>query len=213
MTVTIDAKTRESASSRGALKKEGFIPAVCYGNKIEAMSIAVPLIAFKKVWKESGESGTVTISVEGKKIETLIHDIQRDPTTSEPIHVDFLAIDTSKPVTVHIPIEFDGISEAVKSGAGTLVKVMHEIEVEALPKDLPHALSVDISLLKTIEDQITVANITFPAGVATTAEMTDVIATIEKEHEEEPQEAAPADLSAIEVEKKGKKEEEGGAEA
>lgn len=208
MTVILDAQTREVGSSRKDLKAAGLIPAICYGNNIDSMSIAVPLTVFKKVWKESGESGTVTITIGTKKVETLIHDVQKDATSNEPIHVDFLAIDTSKPVSVHVPLEFDGVSPAVKSNIGTLVKVMHEIEIEALPKDLPHEIHVDISSLVSQESQITVADLVLPAGVTALAEATDVVATIEKERDEEPAEASSADLSAIEVEKKGKKEEE-----
>lgn len=208
MTVILDAQIREVGSSRKDLKAAGLIPAICYGNNIEAMSIAVPLTVFKKVLKESGESGTVTITIGAKKVETLIHDVQKDATSNEPIHVDFLAIDTSKPVSVHVPLEFDGVSPAVKSNIGTLVKVMHEIEIEALPKDLPHEIHVDISSLVSQESQITVADLVLPAGVTALAEATDVVATIEKERDEEPAEATTADLSSIEVEKKGKKEEE-----
>jgi|JI6StandDraft_1071083.scaffolds.fasta_scaffold17270_4 large subunit ribosomal protein L25 len=211
MTVTLEAQTREVGVSRKELKAQGTIPAICYGNNIKAMSIAVPLIAFKKAWKESGESGTVVISVGGKNVETLIHDVQRDATSNEPLHVDFLAIDTSKVISVSVPLEFDGVSPAVKSGVGTLVKVMHEIEIEALPKDLPHAIHVDISSLVSQESQITVADLVFPVGVSATGEPTDVVATIEKERDEEPAEASTADLSSIEVEKKGKKEDEAAA--
>lgn len=207
MTVTIDAKIREKTASRKDLKGEGFIPAICYGNKIDAMSIAVPLVAFKKAWKESGESGTVVISLDGRKVETLIHEVQRDATSHEPIHVDFLAIDTSKPVAVHVPIEFDGISPAVKANIGTLVKVMHEIEIEALPKDLPHAIHADISKLVSQESQITVADLTLPAGVHALADANDVVATIEKERDESAESTA-VDIASIEVEKKGKKEED-----
>lgn len=208
MMVVLQAKKRENKASRATLAKEGFIPAVFYGNKKETQAIAIPLVEFKKVWKESGESTTVTLDVEGEKVTTLIHDIQRDPSSHGPIHVDFLAIDTNKPVTVHVPIEFDGESPAVKAGLGSVVKVMHEIEIEALPKDLPHAIHADLALIAAEGDHITVAELPKLAGVTYKALDTDVVATLEKEHEEEPAESGPASLDDIKVEEKGKKEDE-----
>ena len=113
-----------------------------------------------------------------------------------------------------VPFEFKGEAPAVKSGLGTLVKVMHEIEIEAKPKDLPHGIEVDVLRLKTLEDQIIVKDVTLPPGVTSITNGDEVIAMISAIREEEEEEVAPeADLSQIEVEKKGKKEEEGAAEA
>src|SRR6185436_3784218 len=98
-------------------------------------------------------------------IDVLIHEVQVDPVTDEPIHVDFLAIDMKKKIRVKVPLEFEGISNAVKTGIGNLVKALHEVEVEALPKDLPHTLVVDISKLETLEDNVFVSDIKLPAGV------------------------------------------------
>jgi large subunit ribosomal protein L25 len=129
--------------------------------------------------------------------------------TDEPIHVDFLAIDMKKKIKVNVPIVFEGISNAVKSGIGNLVKVLHEIEIEALPADLPHDLVADISKLETLKDQVFVSDIKIPVGVTVINNLTDVVASIIEQVEEKEEVAAPVDLSAIEVEKKGKKEEEG----
>jgi len=137
----------------------------------------------------------------------LIHEVQTHPVTDEPIHVDFLAIDMNKKIKVNVPLEFVGIAPAVKSGIGNLVKVMHEVEVEALPKDLPHNLTVDVSRLENLESLITLADIKLPAGVVLTANLTDVVASIVEQKEEKVEEVAPpVDLSTIEVEKKGKKD-------
>src|SRR6185369_10528595 len=134
---------------------------------------------------------------------------QVDPVTDEPIHVDFLAIDMKKNIRVKVPLVFEGISNAVKSGIGNLVKVLHEIEVEALPKDLPHNLIVDISKLETLQDNIVVSDIKLPSGVVAITNAGDVVASVVMQVEEKEEVAPPVDLSAIEVEKKGKKEEEG----
>ena len=193
------------------MRKGGDLPAVFYGAGKESTPISVSMIEFKKIWYKAGESSTVKISTPEGDVDALIHDVQVDPVSDEPIHVDFLVIDMNKKIEVGVALEFTGVSEAVKSGAGTLVKVLHEIEIEALPKDLPHALVVDISKLITVDSQILVSDIKLPAGVTLITKANEVIASISLQKEEK-EEAAPVDLSAIEVEKKGKKEEEGGAE-
>ncbi|HIH52525.1 MAG TPA: 50S ribosomal protein L25, partial [Nanoarchaeota archaeon] len=106
---------------------------------------------------------------------------------------------------VKVPLEFIGISNAVKNGLGNLVKVLYEVEVEALPKDLPHNLEVDISKLETVENQIFVSDIKLPTGVAIIVNEREIVASIVLQVEEKEEVAPPIDLSAIEVEKKGKK--------
>ena len=145
------------------------------------------------------------ISSPSGNIDVLIHEVQVDPVTDEPIHVDFLAIDMKKKITVQVPLEFTGVSNAVKSGIGNLVKVLHEIEIEAMPADLPHGLIVDISKLETLEDNIIVSDIKLPAGVLAITAGIDVVASIIAQVEEKEEVVAPVDLSAIEVEKKARK--------
>ena len=174
-----------------------------------ASNFGISNIEFKKVWHKAGESSAVELTVDGKKVDVLIQDVQTHPVNDEPIHVDFLAIDMNKKITVNVPLEFVGVSPAVKSGTGNLVKVMHEMEVEALPKDLPQNLIVDISSLVDTTSQLTVGDIKLPQGVRATAEATEIVASIIEQKEEVIEETVPVDLSAIEVEKKGKKEEEG----
>ncbi len=206
----IKAKTRDGKEKLEDLRKKGEIPAVFYGAGTTTTSITLGNVEFKKVWRNAGESSAVQVKTENGTIDALIHEVQTDPVTNEPIHVDFLAIDMKKKIQVGVPIEFEGVSLAVKSGIGNLVKVMHEIEIEALPKDLPQKLVADISKLSTLEDSVLVSDIVLPAGVVAINPGTDVVASIIAQKEEKEEEAAPVDLSAIEVEKKGKKEEEGG---
>ncbi|OGI46863.1 hypothetical protein A2121_03015 [Candidatus Nomurabacteria bacterium GWB1_40_6] len=206
----IKAKKRDTSVKLDVLRKSGNIPAVFYGAGKDTTSISVGMIDFKKVWREAGESSAVKITTPEGIIDALIHEVQVDPVTDEPIHVDFLAIDMKKKIRVNVPLEFTGISNAVKSGIGNLVKSIHELEVEALPADLPHSLSADISKLETLKDQIFVYDVEIPAGVTLISNPSDVVASIIEQVEEKEEVVAPVDLSAIEVEKKGKKEEEGG---
>ncbi|MEK7069428.1 MAG: 50S ribosomal protein L25 [Patescibacteria group bacterium] len=209
--LVIKATKRDMTESPTTLRKEGRIPAVFYGAGKESTSVSISNIEFKKIWRQAGESSAVKISTGSVDIDVLIHDVQVDPITNEPIHVDFLAIDMKKKIKVNVELVFEGISNAVKNGLGNLVKVLHEIEIEALPADLPHNLIVDISKLETISDTVIVSDLKLPKGVVAITNASDVVASI-IEQREEKEEVAPVDLSAIEVEKKGKVAEEGSEE-
>jgi large subunit ribosomal protein L25 len=202
---TLTATKRSKTEKLATVRSNGMVPGVVYGARVENTSISVPSVTFKKIFKEAGESNAIVLDLEGKKIDVLIHDVQVDPVHGFSIHVDFLAIDINKPVEVAVPLEFTGVAPAEKLGLGTLVKVLHEVEIRALPKDIPHTLSVDISSLETLEHQIHAKNIILPSGVTLITDAEEVIALVAAAKEEK--EETPVDLSAIEVEKKGKKEE------
>src|SRR3989344_8958135 len=140
------------------------------------------------------------------KLNALIYEVQVDPVKGQPIHADFYVLEKGQEVTVHIPLEFTGISVAVKDLGGSLVKVLHEVEVKAQPENLPHNFVIDISSLDTLDSQILAGSIILPKGVTLVTHGTDVVAAIAVAKEEV--EEAPIDIASIEVEKKGKKEEE-----
>lgn len=206
---SIQAKIREKGSKLSIQREVGDMPAVYYSAGKTAISIFVPFNEFKKIWRDAGEASTIQLKFDkgSLPIDVLIHDVQVDPVKNEPVHADFLVVDINKPVEVNIPLEFIGIAPAVKSGVGSLVKVMHEIEVEALPRDLPQILTVDISKLIDADSQILVSDITIPVKVTVLTKLDDIVASIALQKEEKEEVVSP-DLSAIEVEKKGKKEEE-----
>ena len=211
----LTATKRSKSDNLGVIRNNGMIPGVVYGVRVENTMISVSSIDFEKIFKQAGESSTIVLEIKGdeskkevaKKVDVLIHDMQVDPIKGFPTHIDFLAIDMNKPVEVSIPIEFIGLAKAEKDGLGVLVKVLYEIEIEALPKDLPHNVIVDVSGLLLLGDQIHVKDIAIPKGVTIKTNAEEVVALIAA-IKEEPVEEAPVDLSAIEVEKKGKKDEE-----
>lgn len=217
---TLTAIKRSKTDKLASVRNNGMVPAVVYGAGVENTMISVSSAPFEKILKVAGESSTIVLEVKGdadkkdlpdgkvgtvKKFNVLIHDIQVDPIKGFPIHIDFLAIDMNKPVKVNLPIEFIGVAPAEKDGLGVLVKVIHEIEIEALPKDLPHKVSVDLSVLLVLDDQIHIKDIVLPKGVKMITDENEVVALIAP-IKEEVVEVAPVDLSSIEVEKKGKKD-------
>ena len=200
--LVLKAKKRDIKRNLNILRKAGELPAVFYGAGVDTTPISVSKVEFKKIWNKAGESSTIKISMPEAKedVSTLIHEVQVDPVTDEPIHIDFLAIDMNKKIKVDVPIEFTGISEAVKNGLGTLVKVLHEVEIEALPKDLPHNLVVDISKLETLESQILVSDIVLPSGVTMITKGIEVVASVALQKEEK--EEVPAETTTENTEEK-----------
>jgi large subunit ribosomal protein L25 len=193
-------------TSASVFRKKGLLPCVYYGPKEKPVSVLANQAEFLKILRQAGESTVIALEKGKEEIEVLIHEVSYDPVRGDVIHVDFYVPEKGKKVEVEVPIEFVGVSGAVKDMGGTLVKVLHEIEVEALPKDLPHSISVDISILKDIDSQILAKDIKIPEGVTLITDPEEVVAAISVAKEEEV--AAPAlDISAIEVAKKGKKEE------
>ena len=204
---TLTATKRSKTELLATVRANGMVPAVVYGAGIENTIVSVPAADFKKVFSQVGESEVVDLTVDGHTYSVLVHDVERDPVRGFAIHIDFLAIDMKKKITVMVPIEFEGVSPAVKSGVGSLVKVTHELEIEALPKDLPHALHISIESLANVDDQIQVKDIALPTGVTLLADADEVVVLIAA-LKEEKEEEVPVDIASIEVEKKGKKEDE-----
>jgi large subunit ribosomal protein L25 len=188
-------------------KKEGFIPAVYYGSHSAATSIFVDAKEFAKLLASEGSSSSVSLVTEHGKETAMIQDVQIHPVKGHIIHADFYVLEKGQKVHVKTPIEFTGESAAVKAG-GVLVKVLHELSVEGDPTKLPHEFTVDISALVDTHSVIHVSDIKLPAGVELYhVTGTDIVASISVAQEESV-EVTPVDLSAIEVEQKGKKEEE-----
>lgn len=215
MTYTISATNRTETGKRAhALLKDGRVPAVVYGPKQEALSIALVRGEFEKVLKEAGESSVIELSgVTKEPLQVLIHEVDLDPVTNIARHADLYAIEKGAKVEVAVPLNFIGESAAVKAGAN-LVKVIHELEIEAAPADLPHEIEVDISSLANVGDQIHVRDVKLPKGVSLNGvEEDEVVALIQAVVEEVEEAPAAIDMEAIEVEQKGKTEGEGEAEA
>lgn len=206
---TLIATKRSKTDNLGDIRANGMIPAVVYGARVENTLVSVPSIAFAKIFNIAGETSTIILELkdengESKKIDVLIHDLQKDPIKDRFIHIDFLAIDMNKPIEVSVPLEFIGLAQAEKDGLGTLVKVIYEIDIKALPKDIPHKIEVDVTPISTLEDQIKVKNIKLPSGVSLITDEDEVVALVTEAKEEK--EEAPVDLSSIEVEKRGKED-------
>jgi len=207
----LEAQLRDKSVNVDELRKAGKIPAVFYGKKTESTPITLERKDFIKVWGAVGESGVVTIKTPKQSVDALIHAVDVDPITDIPRHADFYIFEKGKKIEVDVPLDFVGVSPAVKDLGGSLVKTLHELRISADPQHIPHDIKVDISSLVDFSSQILAEQIILPEGVDLVELPHEVVASAAAPKEDEPEEVAPVDLSTIEVEKKGKKEEEGEA--
>lgn len=210
-----DIRTVLGSKVRG-LRRSGYIPAVLYGKGQEVIVLQVPVKDFTKVLKEAGESTLVYIKVNGQSYPTIIHDVAKDPVKDHVIHADFYKVSLTEKIKTKVPVVFVGESPAVKDLAGIFVRNVNELEVEALPQNLPYEISVDISLLKNFGDQLLVKDINLGSDVKIEAEPDAIIATVQEPKSEEELAAELATPAAgvedVKVIEKEKKEEEPSAE-
>lgn len=212
MAITLKVEKRDLKDDVVALRNAGKVPAVFYGKKEASTPISIATVDFIKAYKQAGESTVVILKGEGIEVESLIHDMDLHPVTGKPIHADFYVFEKGKKIKVDVPLDFVGTSPAIKDLGGSLIKVLHAIEIEALPKDLPHKIEVNISGLVDFKSVITAKEIALPAGVELAVNADDIVASVSEPKEEVEEVAAPIDLSTIEVAKKGKEAKEGAGE-
>lgn len=136
------------------LRKEGVIPANIFGKKVKSESIQINLLEFEKVYKETGETSVLELQLGNVKRPVLVHNVQLDPITGVPLHIDFLQVNLKEKVAANIPIETSGESSAEKQGLGTVVQYVDEVEVESLPTDLPEKFEIDLSILVEVDQAI-----------------------------------------------------------
>ncbi len=219
--VTIAVSQRESFGKGPARQSRmaGKIPAVVYGPEMDPISIEVDLKAFRAAIKEAGgTSAIITLQVNGKSNKVIIRDLQRDPVTSDVIHIDFHAISMTKAMHLKVPIRFIGEAEGVKTEGGILQTVLRELEVLCLPTQIPDQVEVDVSELN-IGESVHVSDLDLPdIKILTEEERTIVVVsapTVVKadataEEEAEAEAAAEGEEGAL-AEGEGEKAEGGEA--
>ena len=183
------------------------IKGVFYGKKEENTPITIPYADFKKVWKEAGGSALITLVGVGEDKEAVIQAIDFDALTDNPRHVDFYVIERGKVMEADIPLEFIGESPAMKELGGMLVKVLHELRIEVLPKDLPKSIEVDISSLVDFDSQILAKDLKLPESGKVLIDENEVVAFVTESVEEEEEVVETGDVAEVEIEQKGKGEE------
>jgi large subunit ribosomal protein L25 len=205
----LSVTTREVTGKKvKALRASGVIPAELYGHGFANVHLALPAKEFNKVFKLAGSTSMVTLLLGKEKKTAMIHEVSRHPVTSDIVHVDFHQVRMDELVKAHVPLEFVGEAPAIKEKGAVVNKSMSEIEVEAFPQDIPHAITVDLTALNDLGTTIYVKDLKVAKGVTILAdEETAVASANEPAPEEEVVPAEAVDVSAIASEGDEKKAE------
>lgn len=195
--VTLKAEKRDTLGRKvKRLREDGILPANIYGKGIESVAIKIDKIDFEKMFRDVGETGIVEINLDKEERPVLVDEVQYDPVSDEPLHVDFRQVDLKEKVVATVPIDSVGESPAEKRGIGTAVLYLDEVEVEALPMDLPDVFEVDISGLEEVDDAIFIKDLPVDTSkVEIKADDEEMVAKVEppREEEEEPLETITPD--------------------
>ena len=213
MAYEIEAQKRTSFGKKvKQLRRDGWIPAEIYGRGIDNVSVQINAKNLNRVLDEAGATHLISIQVDrGSPVQTLARNLQYSPVKRDLLHVDFYAVVMTEKVSVSIPIHVIGDNPLIEDEKGTLVHALNDIEIEALPGNLPESIEVDISGLTEFNETITVAELTVPEGVTLLVNPDVMVLTIQpprsEEELEELEQPVEADVDA--VQQVGAEEDEG----
>lgn len=175
------------------LRREGLLPANVYGKGLDSTAIQVKLSDFQTVFKEVGETGLIDLYVNGEKRPVLVKNMHQTFPHHIPLHVDFYQVNLKEKVKTMVPIVLTGEPKAVTDKVGLLLQTLSEVEIEALPEELPENIEVSVEHLAAIDEQISVEDLRAPAGVTILTAGDQVVAKIGELVVEEPEPEAPAE--------------------
>jgi len=211
------------------LRREGVIPAHVFGHKVKTIHVQVKASEFDKVVEKTGETGIIDLAVDGEKRPVLVKNVQTHPVSDIPLHIDFYQVNLLEKVKVQVPLDIVGEAPAVHKKIGLLLTPVTEVEVEALPADLPEKIEVDVSHFENVGDEIKVKDlkvdrdkveihtdeelVVAQIGELVTREMEEVEAEIEAEQAEAAEEKVAEEGAPEEAEGEEVKEAEAKGEA
>ncbi|MFZ5392347.1 MAG: 50S ribosomal protein L25 [Patescibacteria group bacterium] len=178
--IVLKAKLRDIVQEKvKKIRRDGWLPLVVYGQKKDNVNLMVNFNEFVKVYRAAGNNSIVELDVEGKEKENvLLVEIDYHPLTDLPRHADALRVNMLEKISTAVPINFIGVSKAVKDLGGTFIANISSFDVTCLPADLPKVIEVDISSLNTFEDMIYVKDVVVSDKVKIERELDDVVAKV-----------------------------------
>lgn len=195
--LTLNVKKREIVGKKvKKLRKEDILPGNIYGKDIKSENLSVLLKDFSPIYRKAGETGLIELKIDGKSHHTLISNVQINPVTRAPIHVEFHAVKLTEKIKTKVPVELIGESPAVQNGTGVLLHTLNEIEVEALPTNLPDKIEVDVSVLSNIDDQVTVEKLTLGKEIEILTSKDEIIVKVAPAVSEETKKELEAEAAA-----------------
>lgn len=203
MELSVQKREKLGKASR-TLRGEGLILAEVYGRGLKNEHVTIKANDFLKVFSEAGENTIINLNLGNESWPAIVFDVQKDYLSGRVAHVDFYRVTMTEKIKAKVPLEFVGEAPAAKEKKGILNKSITEVEVEALPGDLPHRLEVDLGALAEVDQSIYARDLKVPVKVKILVDPETVVATIVAVKEEEVP-AGPTDVSEVKVETEEKK--------
>ncbi len=206
-------EARDLSAKLLTLRASKKVPAVVYGHSVDPVHVSVDASEFLKTYRKAGGTHLVDLTVNGKKMSVLIHETQRHPVSGDFLHIDFFAVSAKEKITVDIPLELVGKSQAVIEGA-EVNQNLHSVSVKVLPGDLVDKIEVDIASLVKAGDVIHLSDIIalYPKlEILTPAAESIASASLPKEYSDELEVSDIADVATVQDEKAAEKEAEASA--
>jgi len=158
--IVIDAEKRDVTGKKvKVLRREGKLPAVIYGHGVDNIPIMVEHKASSRILADAESSSLITVNLDGEEYPTLVREKQWDYIKRSLLHVDFQAVSMTETIAAQVRVELVGTAPAVKEYGAILISGLNEVEIEALPADLPESLEVDISTLEKIGDTVLIRDL------------------------------------------------------
>ena len=211
----LDASKREITGKKVRfLRRQGIVPANIYGHGIESAPISVDTRSLKHLLARAGKTDLISLKIDNSKdpIRVLMREIQRNPLTDEPIHVDFYQVSMTEKIKTEVPLVFIGEAPVLKKVKNiSIFHLIDSIHIEALPDDLPHSLEVDVSHLEEMDHTIHIKDIPLGHGITLLSDPEQMVVKVAEARKEE--EVVPAVVEAEAVEEGVEEAGEAGAEA
>lgn len=205
--IVLQAQRRTLERTAKALRREGYLPAVMYGAHFPSTPILLDAHSAGLKLAKVSSSTLVYIELDGETHAALVREKQRDYIKNRLLHVDFQVVSLTEKIRTTVSLHFEGVSPAVKDYNGVVVTSLDEVEVEALPQDLPERIVVDLSKLARIGDTIHVRDLEVGKGVKVLNDPDEVVVVVSTTTEE-VEAPAEGEMAEPEVIERGKKEEE-----
>lgn len=194
---SLDATKRDLVGKKvKSMRKTGQVPATVYGKNVPSTSLATKVSDFQKIYDQAGETGLVDLKLDGEVRPVLIHNVQKHPIDESILHVEFRQVDLKEKVKANVPLELTGEAPVVTNKKGVLLSVLDEVEVEALPSDLPEKILVDTAKITEVGEEIRVSDLSVPKEVTILSDATLVVVRGAELVSKEAEEQAAADAQA-----------------
>lgn len=194
--VVLNSQKRGADECVKTLRASKNVPAVVYGHKQEAVSVKLGSSDVLRAYRVAGENHVVELTIDGKKMDVLFHEVQKAPVSGDIIHVDFYAITKGEKVHTHIPLVFVGTSKAKTEESAIIEELVKQVEVKCMPADLVDAIEVDLGLLEKTGDNIKVSDLKVSSKIEILDSKDEVIAIAAKSKAEKTEEASAEEPKA-----------------